>query len=42
MAERTAAKAAKDFATADQIRDDLAARGITVEDTADGPIWYRN
>ena len=42
VAERTAAKAAKDFATADQIRDDLAARGITVEDTADGPIWYRN
>ena len=41
VAQRGEAKAAKDFATADQIRDDLAARGITVEDTADGAIWYR-
>ena len=41
VAQRSAAKAAKDFATADQIRDDLAARGVTVEDTADGAIWYR-
>ena len=42
VAERTTAKAEKDFKTADQIRDDLSARGITVEDTADGAIWYRN
>ncbi len=41
VAERTVAKGAKDFATADRIRDELAARGITVEDTADGAIWYR-
>lgn len=41
VAQRTEAKAAKDFATADQIRDDLAARGVTVEDTADGVTWYR-
>ncbi len=42
VAQRGEAKAAKDFATADQIRDDLSARGITVEDTADGAIWYRS
>lgn len=38
---RTEAKAAKDFAEADRIRDDLTARGITVEDTPNGPVWYR-
>ena len=41
VAERTEAKAAKDFAEADRIRDALAARGITIEDTPTGPIWYR-
>ena len=41
LAQREEAKAAKDYATADQIRDDLTSRGITVEDTADGPIWFR-
>ena len=38
---RTAARAAKDFAEADRIRDELTARGIVVEDTATGPIWRR-
>jgi len=41
VAERDAARAAKDFATGDRIRDDLAARGITLEDTAGGTIWHR-
>ena len=41
VAARTEAKANKDFAEADRIRDELAAQGITVEDTATGPIWYR-
>lgn len=42
VAQRTAAKAAKDFAEADRIRDELAADGIAVEDTPTGPIWYRS
>lgn len=42
VAERTAAKKAKDFAKADKIRDDLNARGITIIDTPQGPTWKRN
>lgn len=42
LAQREEAKKVKDYATADQIRDDLTARGITVEDTAEGPLWYRS
>jgi len=37
LAARQEAKAAKDWATADGIRDDLAARGIEIVDTPDGP-----
>ena len=36
---RSAARAAKDFATADAIRDRLVAAGIEVADTADGQKW---
>lgn len=39
---RTSARASKDFATADAVRDRLAAAGITVTDTADGPTWQLN
>jgi cysteinyl-tRNA synthetase len=39
LEQRTAARARKDYAAADAIRDDLAAAGIVVEDTADGPRW---
>ena len=42
VAERTAAKKAKDFARADNIRDTLAARGITILDTPGGTVWKRN
>ncbi|MEX0665097.1 MAG: cysteine--tRNA ligase [Acidimicrobiia bacterium] len=41
VAEREAARAAKDFATADRVRDELAARGITLEDTPTGTIWHK-
>ncbi len=40
--ERTEAKKAKDFAKADQIRNALAERGITIIDTPQGPAWKRN
>lgn len=42
VGERTAAKKAKDFAKADKIRNDLAARGITIIDTPSGAVWKRN
>lgn len=38
---RTAAKAAKDFATADGLRDELLADGWIVEDSAEGPTVRR-
>ena len=41
VAERTAAKKAKDFATADRIRDELKARGIEIIDTPQGAKWRR-
>ena len=37
--DRNAARAAKDFAAADRIRDELAGAGITVEDGPDGSHW---
>lgn len=39
LEQRTAARARKDFAASDAIRDGLAALGITIEDTAQGPRW---
>ncbi|MEM9466419.1 MAG: cysteine--tRNA ligase [Actinomycetota bacterium] len=41
VAARTQARADKDFAEADRIRDELTARGIVVEDTPNGPVWRR-
>lgn len=38
---RVAARKAKDWSTADRIRDDLQAAGILLEDGADGTIWRR-
>jgi cysteinyl-tRNA synthetase len=39
LEQREAARLRKDFATADQIRDQIAGLGITVEDTSNGPRW---
>lgn len=39
LEERARAKAAKDWATSDAIRDHLKALGITVKDTKDGAEW---
>ena len=36
---RQAARKAKDFAQSDAIRDEIAARGVTIEDTPQGPRW---
>jgi cysteinyl-tRNA synthetase len=38
---RAAARAARDFAASDGLRDELAGRGILVEDTRDGQRWRR-
>ncbi|NKQ57108.1 cysteine--tRNA ligase [Amycolatopsis sp. K13G38] len=39
LAERQEARAARDFARADAVRDRLLKAGISVEDTPDGPLW---
>lgn len=39
--KRNAARAAKDFATADSLRDELAAAGVQIEDGPEGTTWRR-
>ena len=39
--ERTAARKAKNFARADEIRDELLSKGIVLEDTREGVKWKR-
>ena len=42
IAKRAEAKKAKDFATADAIRQELLEMGITIKDTREGVQWYRS
>ena len=42
LAERAAAKKAKNYAEADRIRDMLKAEGITIIDTPQGAKWKRD
>jgi cysteinyl-tRNA synthetase len=41
LVERQEARANKDFATADRIRDELAAEDIEIVDSPEGPTWKR-
>jgi cysteinyl-tRNA synthetase len=41
LEERETARANRDWAASDRLRDELAARGIAVEDTRDGQRWRR-
>jgi cysteinyl-tRNA synthetase len=42
LEQREAARARKDFASADAIRDQLGRSGLAIEDTASGPRWTLN
>jgi cysteinyl-tRNA synthetase len=41
VAERTQAKKQRNFARADQIRNELAEKGVVIEDSKDGAHWKR-
>jgi cysteinyl-tRNA synthetase len=41
LEQRAAARTARDWAASDRLRDELAARGVAVEDTRDGQRWRR-
>ena len=41
VAQRTAAKKAKNWSESDRIRDELKAQGITLIDTKEGTTWHR-
>ncbi len=40
IAEREKARASKDWQTADQLRDQLAAQGVGLKDASYGPVWF--
>ena len=39
IANRAKARAAKNFALSDEIRDELAAMGVVLKDSKDGTTW---
>ena len=39
---RAQARAQRDYARSDQIRDQLAALGVALEDRSDGTVWKLN
>jgi cysteinyl-tRNA synthetase len=39
IAERNEARGKKNWARADEIRDQLASQGIVLEDTPQGTVW---
>jgi len=41
VARRQAAREARDWVTADALREELSALGVVVEDTPAGPVWHR-
>jgi cysteinyl-tRNA synthetase len=41
LAERRTARAARDFAASDRIRDELVAAGVELKDTGKGTVWRR-
>ena len=41
LAERATARAARDFAKSDAIRDELASRGIQIKDSGVGTTWTK-
>jgi cysteinyl-tRNA synthetase len=41
LEQRAQARADKDFATADRIRDELASADVVIEDSANGVVWHR-
>ncbi|MEJ2044806.1 MAG: cysteine--tRNA ligase [Reinekea sp.] len=41
IAERVEAKKTRNFARADEIRDELAAQGVQIKDTREGTSWQR-
>jgi cysteinyl-tRNA synthetase len=42
VAEREEARARRDYATSDRIRDELVAEGVELVDTPTGPTWRRS
>ena len=42
LVQREKARSARDFATADRIRDELVAEGVVIVDTPEGPRWKRS